>query len=63
MGCSPWGHKEPDTTEQQTLSVYQSEYEIFSVVFLTEILLTILSNVSCDKTRGFQSSGGFCAFS
>ena len=39
-------------TEQLTLSVHRSEYEIFSLVFLTEILLTILTNVSCDKTLG-----------
>ena len=46
-GYRLWGHKESDTTEQLTLwpSVHQSEYEIFSLVFLTEILLTILRNL------------------
>ena len=53
-GYSLWGHKELDTTEQLTLSlsVHRSEYEIFALVFLTEILVTVLTSVSCDKTLG-----------
>ena len=53
-GLQSWGHKELDTTEQLTLSlsVHRSEYEIFALVFLTEILVTVLTSVSCDKTLG-----------
>ena len=36
-GYSPWGHKELDMTEQQTLSLSQAVIQIHTVIYLEQI--------------------------
>ena len=53
MGCSPWGHKESDTTKQLQFHALEKEMATYSSVLAWRIPWSIVhgvARVGCDLT-------------
>ena len=53
MGCSPWGHKELDTTEQLSLTHPFSKLHIHTLIY--NIYFSLSDFTLCDLTCHFET--------